>query len=244
MSQWCFYYDQTRCVGCNGCVMACKSWNEERRGDAAFNVPLSWIESGKYAVPSEYDGLPGSTGEQNYEEYRKYHMKEDWRRVTTNEYGTALPDVDILNISLSCNHCDKPACKEVCPMQIISKDPDTGIVLVDNTNCISCGKCKDACPWGAPQFYDANFRKYAENDPQRPKMTKCTLCLDRIRDGLKPACVAACLTRALDAEETDKLKAKYPNAVPSVENFPSDSVASLGISTKPNIIFKPRTRRA
>jgi len=225
-------------------MFACKSWNEDKRGDANINVPLSWLDTGKYTLPAEYEYLPGSTGEQNYAEYRKYHMKEDWRRVTTVEYGTEPPTVDVLNLSLGCNHCNKPACIEVCPVQIIYKEPDFGVVLVDNTNCISCGKCLDACPWGVPQFYDPAFRKYAQTDPLRPRMTKCTLCLDRIREGLKPACVAACNSRALDAGPVDELKQKYSGWSSTVENLQTDYVPSLGINTGPNIIFKKRTRRA
>ena len=244
MSQWGFYYDQTRCTNCKACMFACKSWNEDKRGDANINVPLSWLDTGKYTLPAEYEYLPGSTGEQNYAEYRKYHMKEDWRRVTTVEYGTEPPTVDVLNLSLGCNHCNKPACIEVCPVQIIYKEPDFGVVLVDNTNCISCGKCLDACPWGVPQFYDPAFRKYAQTDPLRPRMTKCTLCLDRIREGLKPACVAACNSRALDAGPVDELKQKYSGWSSTVENLQTDYVPSLGINTGPNIIFKKRTRRA
>ena len=244
MSQWGFYYDQTRCTNCKACMFACKSWNDDKRGDVNISGSLSWLEAGKYQNPAEYEYLPGSDGTQNYAEYRKYYMKEDWRKVTTIEYGTEPPTVDVLNLSLGCNHCDKPACVQVCPMQIIYKEPEFGTVLVDNTNCISCGKCQDACPWGVPQFYDTKFRSYAEDDPKRPKMTKCTMCLDRIRAGLKPACVAACNSRALDAGPVEQLKQKYPGWLSTVENFPSDHVANLGIDTAPNIIFKKRTRRA
>ncbi len=240
MSQWGFYYDQTRCIGCKTCVMACKNWNEDKRGDAKINVPLSWLDNGKYSNPSEYEKLPGSDGRQNYAEYRKYQMKESWRRVIKTEYGSVYPNVDVLSMSIGCNHCNKPVCAEVCPLQIIAKQPDTGVVLVDNTNCISCGKCQDTCPWGAPQFYDANFRKYAENDPIRPKMTKCTFCLDRTREGLKPACVAACMNRAMDAGPMDELKQKYSGWTAAANNFPSDFVPSLGINSGPNIIFKKK----
>ena len=242
MSQWAFYYNQDRCVNCKACTIACKSWNDDKRGDVAINVSLSWLDTGKYANPSEYELANG--GMQNFAEYSKYHMKEYWRRVTKTEYGTVPPDVDVLGLSLGCNHCTTPACVAVCPMQIIAKEPTAGAVLVDNTNCISCGKCQDACPWGSPQFYDTAFRKYAENDPNRPKMTKCTFCLDRTREGLKPACVAACLNRALDAGPIDELKLKYPDWTPATINFPSDFVPSLGSNTKPNIIFKKRTPRA
>jgi len=242
MSQWAFYFNQDRCVNCKACTVACKAWNDDKRGDANINVSLSWLDSGKYANPSEYE--LGADGRQNFAEYSKYHMKEFWRRVSKTEYGTIPPDVDVLGLSLGCNHCDQPACVAVCPMQIIAKEATAGVVLVDNTNCISCGKCQDACPWGSPQFYDTAFRKYAENDPMRPKMTKCTFCLDRTREGLKPACVASCFNRALDAGPIEEMKAKYPDWSPATINFPSDFVPSLGTNTKPNIIFKKRTPRA
>ncbi len=245
MSQWAFYYDQTRCVGCKACMMACKNWNDLRRGDANINPDLSWLSTATdpYANPASYENLPGSDGSINYALSRKYDMKENWRRVTKMEYGSATPNIDVLNLSLGCNHCTNPACIKVCPMQIIYKEPNYGVVLVDNTNCISCGKCQDACPWGAPQFYDPNFRSYTQADPLRPKMTKCTFCLDRISAGLKPACVAACPLRALDAGPITDLKTQYPNWAPEsmVANFPSDAVVSLGINTGPNVIFKPRS---
>lgn len=241
MNQWGFYYNQTRCIGCKACTLACKSWNDKHRGDLNLNVELSWVESDMQKESIDYETVP--SGEQNFALFRKYYMKENWRRVTITEYGTNPPDVDVQYLSVACNHCDNPACIEVCPMGIIFKESEYGIVLVDNTDCISCGKCQDACPWDAPQFYDTNFKKYAQDDPKRPKMTKCTLCLDRIKEGLKPACVAACMNRALDAGPLDELKERYRNADITVDTFASDSVPSLGISTKPNIIFKARKRR-
>ncbi|HAL86357.1 MAG TPA: hypothetical protein DCM31_05475 [Deferribacteraceae bacterium] len=243
MSQWGFYFDQTRCFNCKACVFACKSWNDDKRGDVSLNVPLAWIETGKYDNPSAYEALSGSTGEQNYAEYRKYHMKENWRRVTATEYGDVPPNIDVLNVSIGCNHCDEPACVKACPMQIIEKESKFGAVLVNNEYCISCGKCKDACPWDAPQFYDPEFRSYADADPKRPRMTKCTLCYERISEGLKPACVAACVGRALECGPIEELKAKYPNAVVTLENFASDEIPSMGIYTKPNIIFKARAKK-
>ena len=251
MSQWGFYFDQTRCVGCKACVLGCKTWNDERRGDYnlnrdSMNPATDWWSDGSYQVKAgemdKYSFYLQEDGETNYPQNRKYYMKEEWRRVSLNEYSNPLK----LNcMSVACNHCADPSCITACPMQIISKEPERGIVLVDNTNCISCGKCQDACPWGAPQFYDPNFRKYAETDPLRPKMTKCTLCLDRIKEGLKPACVAACLNRALDAGPIDEIRGKWKtfgknvqeyNVMPANE-FASDSVPSQGKTTKPNILF-------
>jgi anaerobic dimethyl sulfoxide reductase subunit B (iron-sulfur subunit) len=251
MTQWGFYFDQTRCVGCKACMLACKSWNDERRGDYNINEDpmhegLDWLASGQYGVPvgssDKKSFYLNDAGETNYEQNRKYYMKEEWRRVGIFEYTSPLA---VNCTSISCNHCEKPACITACPMGIIFKESEFGIVLVDNTNCISCGKCKDACPWSAPQFYDPNFRSYAQDDPKRPKMTKCTLCIDRIKEGLKPACVAACLNRALYAgpmndlpEIASKLdKVLTPaNGMPTSE-VPSDYVASQGVNTKPNIVF-------
>lgn len=244
MEQWGFYFDQTRCVNCKACVLACKSWNEEKRGDAAINPELTWLNTGRYEEPVEYDNLPGSSGEQNFTDYRKYHMKENWRRLYTAEYGDIPPNVDILNLSISCNHCEDPACIIACPTKRIYKDQDFGIVMIDKSkSCISCKRCKQACPWDSPQFYDDDIEKYGPNNLARPRMTKCDLCIDRISEGLKPACVAACPMRALDAGPMDELKERYSDWSVTVENFPESSIQNLTADTKPNIIFKKKVRR-
>lgn len=241
MSQWGFYFNQDRCIGCKTCVTACKNWNSERRGDALIN-PLSAIQPDASFSGGNY--IDSATGKTNYALYRKNNMKESWRRVTPHESGACFEkdggvighNYDLHYLSVSCNHCDDPACMHVCPMGVISKDAATGAVLASNEACISCGRCYDACPWGAPQFYDPNYREYAMGDPKRPKMTKCTMCVDRIRENLKPACVAACWNRALYAGPVDEL----PGGAELAE-FASDYVEGLGIHTKPNIRFKKKS---
>jgi hypothetical protein len=49
--------------------------------------------------------------------------------------------------------------------------------------------------------------------------------------------------RALECGPIEELKAKYPNAVVTLENFASDEIPSMGIYTKPNIIFKARAKK-
>ena len=100
--------------------------------------------------------------------------------------------------------------------------------------------CHYACPWNAPQYYNENFQSYTQDDPARPKMTKCTFCFDRISDGRRPACVAACLNRALDAGPIDELKSKYPHATVDATNFNPDQQALSGKPLHPNIIFKKK----
>ncbi len=218
MAQWGFFFNQDRCLGCKACMTSCKMWNEDRRGDAdiSFTKEDYMVKLNGNERQDVY--LNPDTGLTNYEEYRKFYMKEEWRKVLTFENGNVVLNKDntfntsnVYNsyLSLGCNHCDEPACVKACPMGAIFKETTVGAVLNDRNICISCGKCKSACPWNVPQFYDNNFANYPLDAPDRPRMTKCTFCLDRINDGLKPMCVAACWNRALDAGPIDELKSKY-----------------------------------
>ena len=88
---------------------------------------------------------------------------ELWRRVfdyqggswTKNEAGTYVPEgVFSYRISMACNHCDMPACMANCATGAIAKDDETGIVSIDQENCIGCKTCITACPYGVPVFLE------------------------------------------------------------------------------------------
>lgn len=246
MNQWGFYFNQDRCLSCKTCVVACKQWNEERRGDAQINkndysmqnqVDKKYVsEIGELEKVSNF--IDPKTGETNYPEYRKFYMKEMWRRVTpvesgktglNKETGVFTSDYERSFVSLGCNHCAKPACIPACPVGRIYKEKEKGLVLTNkDIKCISCGSCKAACPWDAPQFYTEDFEKSGAT------MTKCTLCADRIAEGKKPACVAACWNRALDAGPIADLKKKYPKSTDKILGFDKSD-------TEPCIIFKGKT---
>ena len=68
----------------------------------------------------------------------------------------------------------------VCPPKAIYRDPKLGAVLVDHDRCIGCRYCSWACEFGAPQFGEDG------------RMQKCDMCIDRLREGLQPACVENC----------------------------------------------------
>ena len=68
-------------------------------------------------------------------------------------------------------------------------------------------------------------------------MTKCNLCIGRIKEGLKPACVAICQARALDAGPVEELKIKYKDAVTSTANF--NNIEKINLH-KPNILLKAK----
>ena len=129
-------------------------------------------------------------------------------------------------LSLSCLHCDMPACISVCPVDAITKRHSDGIVTVDQETCLGkemCGLCKEACPYSVPQF----------GEEAGSKMQKCDLCVDRWEKGRKPICVEACPMRALDAGPYDELEKKY-GALKDVEGFTYDE------SVGPCVVFKAR----
>jgi len=95
-----------------------------------------------------------------------------------------LPRMDF--IFMPCFHCERPWCVAACPTGAMQKRAEDGIVFVDQELCVGCKACMRACPWGAPQW-----------NPETGKAIKCDYCMDRVDQGLEPACVAKCVTKCL-----------------------------------------------
>lgn len=180
-----FYFDQTRCIGCHACEVACKDWNDIPAG------PEKWMF---------------------------VHYKEEGK----------FPNIFVSYLVRPCYHCIDPVCIPVCPVNAITKREEDGIVLVDSEKClgnIECNsKCLKACPYNAPQF----------GPEEGAKMRKCTFCVDRYEQGLKPVCVEACRTRALDVGSLEELRQKYGDVKEAIQFTYSER-------TKPAIIFKPKS---
>lgn len=94
---------------------------------------------------------------------------------------------------LACAHCADPPCRAVCPVGAIRRRPD-GVVLLDSAACIGCRFCIIACPYGAPQW-----------DPGRGRVIKCDLCVDRVEQGLWPACATKCSMKAIHLLDAERL---------------------------------------
>lgn len=86
-----------------------------------------------------------------------------------------------LSVPIVCQQCEEPACAAICPVQAISRDPDTGAVIVDSDLCVGCQMCIVACPFGAITL-----------DMDRRQAIKCDLC-----GGVEPWCVRFCEPGAL-----------------------------------------------
>ncbi len=120
-----------------------------------------------------------------------------WRHVKFVEQFT--PDRSQgrwLMMSDVCKHCVRAGCLEVCPTgAIIRTEFDTVVIQADV--CNGCRDCIAACPFGV---IDIN--------PASGVAQKCTLCYDRMRAGLEPACSKACPTDSINFGTIRELKAK------------------------------------
>ena len=83
-------------------------------------------------------------------------------------------------LTVQCQHCEKPACVEVCPTEASHVLPD-GTVQIDKSKCIGCQFCAMACPY--------NVRYLNEEDGV---VEKCTLCEQKVAQGELPQCVSQC----------------------------------------------------
>jgi tetrathionate reductase subunit B len=172
--RWAFIVDLRRCIGCRACTIACK---------AEFNVPLGAFRA------AVYEEVVGS-----------------------------FPNSKKLFLPRLCNHCEGnkedeiPPCVKECPeypkdrREFVAPDgkkiryrggatykrPD-GLILFDNKLCTGCGKCIEACPYGARNF---NKLLISGKDSTKNGITKCNFCEHRIAKGVTPSCVNICPGRA------------------------------------------------
>lgn len=104
-----------------------------------------------------------------------------------------------------CFHCADPACLKACSSNAIAKT-DSGYVVINHEACIGCGYCAENCPFGVPKI-----------NQDLKKSFKCTGCIDRVENNLKPACVQTCQPGALEFGERDVLLGKAKNRLREVQ---------------------------
>jgi len=96
------------------------------------------------------------------------------------------------SLPVMCQHCETPPCVDVCPTGASMKRDD-GIVLVDKHICIGCRYCMMACPYKARSFVHEELHGQVSNAPRgKGTVESCTMCVDRVDAGGKPACVESC----------------------------------------------------
>ena len=83
-----------------------------------------------------------------------------------------VPGVEISHL---CFQCEDYPCVEACPVEALTINDNTGAVIVNDSKCISCGLCIEACPGDVPHLH-----------PGKNTVVICDLC-----DGT-PKCVEVC----------------------------------------------------
>lgn len=118
-----YLVDTTKCIGCRGCVVACKQWNQLPAEQTRFK--------------GTYQTVPDLTG--NTLTIISFHEYEEEGQI---QWYFA---------KRQCMHCLDPACLKVCPQKAISIT-DTGAVVRDNDKCVGCQYCAAACPFSIPRY--------------------------------------------------------------------------------------------
>ncbi len=124
-----------------------------------------------------------------------------WRHVAFIEQsrpagGDGADQFRWLMASDVCKHCTSAACLDVCPTgSLFRTEFDT--VVVQEDICNGCGYCVSACPYGVIDRREGDGRAW-----------KCTMCYDRIGDGLMPACATACPTESIQYGDLDELRSR------------------------------------
>jgi formate dehydrogenase iron-sulfur subunit len=184
-----FFTDSTLCIGCKACEVACKQWN---------------------GLPA--DGMEWSG--QSYDNTRTLSATT-WRHVTfteiadlasrdqsSNPQSAINPQSPIRSPqsirwvfnSDVCKHCTEAPCQLVCPTGALIRN-EFDDVYVQQDVCNGCGYCVAACPFGV-----------LERSAVDHKAHKCTLCYDRQKDGIEPACAKACPTDAITFGPVEELR--------------------------------------
>jgi formate dehydrogenase iron-sulfur subunit len=194
-----FFTDTSVCIGCKACEVACKEWNL---------VP----EDGLDWTGDSYD----NTRELSANSWRHVAFVEQEAPIRIADGGPTLaPDGGAvegegegfrwLMSSDVCKHCTHAACLDVCPTGAIFRT-ELGTVVVQQDVCNGCGYCIPACPFGV--LSRRELPDPARGGAKDGRVWKCTLCYDRTKDGLEPACAKACPTDSIQFGPLDELRAR------------------------------------
>jgi formate dehydrogenase iron-sulfur subunit len=178
------FVDTTICTGCKACQVACKEWNGLPAEPAHFRKTSGM----PYPVANHFTGDSyDNTGSLSATDWRHVRFIEQFDEQRTQRRW--LFDSD------SCKHCNDAGCLNACPTKAIVRT-DMGNVIVQQDTCIGCKFCIPSCPYGVISFSEKTGTVH-----------KCTLCNDRIHNGLGTACAKACPTGSIRFGDVAELKA-------------------------------------
>jgi formate dehydrogenase iron-sulfur subunit len=185
-----FFTDTSVCIGCKACEVACKEWN---------GLPDPGADDLKLTGMS-YDNTAALGA--NAWRHVAFIEQDVIKAITDGTAGAddgdaaadGGPATRWLMASDVCKHCTHAACLDVCPTGALVRT-EFGTVIVQPDVCNGCAYCVSACPFGVIDRREGDGRAW-----------KCTMCYDRLRGGLEPACAKACPTDSIQFGPLDELR--------------------------------------
>ncbi len=202
-----FYTDTTICIGCKACEVACKQWNQ---------LPAD----GFHWTGNSYD----NTGELSCTSWRHVKFIEQLAptpsanggRIALDLVPTAPQPNRWLMMSDVCKHCATAPCQQACPTGAIIHNEFQNVYIQPDI-CNGCSYCVAACPFGV--ITRATFDGHSH---------KCTLCYDRQKDGLVPACAKACPTGSIQFGPLTELRKRAGKRVEELHHQGVDRAQLYG----------------
>ena len=196
-----FFTDTSVCIGCKACEVACKTWNDVPE-DGIMLSGMSYdntvsLNASTWRHVAFIEQLAPAGG------HPPRTPQDQVGDATVSDSEAAPPDGAIrwLMSSDVCKHCTEAACLDVCPTGVLMRT-EFGTVVVQDDVCNGCGYCVPACPFGVIARRESDGGAH-----------KCTLCYDRIGDGLTPACAKACPTESIQFGPLDELRERAQRRV-------------------------------
>jgi formate dehydrogenase iron-sulfur subunit len=225
-----FFTDTSVCIGCKACEVACKEWNtlpmDDAHGvrDQIGLSGMSYDNTGQLGanswrhvafieqvrtvdLPMPGVGLPGARAatpelpvrpgaDDTLATAQQSVLNAEALSEFDPQTGQTGADKQIrwLMSSDVCKHCTHAGCLDACPTGALFRS-EFGTVVVQGDICNGCGYCVPSCPYGVIDQRKGDGRVF-----------KCTMCYDRLTDGLQPACATACPTQSIQFGDLDELQ--------------------------------------
>jgi len=227
-----FFTDTTVCIGCKACEVACKQWNDLPADGATFDKGGSYDHTGSLSASTwrhvRFIEIAEATPQAREDAARRLEAGDGgrvpdipaaWggaRGGGDTPNGGATGDLDLVALASErseavdvaaavaamddwifmsdvCKHCTNAGCLDACPTGALIRTEFETVVLQADV-CNGCGYCIPACPFGV-----------VARDHDDGRAAKCTLCYDRLQDGLEPACAKSCPTDSIQFGPYDEL---------------------------------------
>jgi formate dehydrogenase iron-sulfur subunit len=219
-----FFTDTTVCIGCKACEVACKQWNDLPADGSRFAAGGSYDHTGALDASTwrhvRFIEIAAPTPQAREDAARRLAADGGGRRPDIPASGAAGRagaggDLDLVALAAGragvdvaaavaamddwifmsdvCKHCTNAGCLDACPTGALIRTEFETVVLQADV-CNGCGYCVPACPFGV-----------VARDHEDGRAAKCTLCYDRLEDGLEPACAKSCPTDSIQFGPYDEL---------------------------------------